>query len=109
VKRGLVQVRPALVRLTESGAVYADGSSEPFDAVIAATGFGTGLSDLLDVDGVLNESEEPIAESGTPTSHPGLFFIGFVHSLRGHLFEANRASRRLARNVRSYLDSVTPA
>lgn len=109
VKRRLVQVRPALVRLTETGAVYADGSSEPFDAVIAATGFGTGLSDLLDVDGVLNESEEPIAESGTPTSHPGLFFIGFVHSLRGHLFEAKRASRRLARNVRSYLDSVTPA
>jgi hypothetical protein len=32
-----------------------------------------------------------------------LYFVGFVHSLRGHLFEANRASRRLARNVRSYL------
>ena len=28
-----------------------------------------------------------------------LYFIGFTHSLRGHLFEANRASRRLARNL----------
>jgi hypothetical protein len=28
---------------------------------------------------------------------------GFTHSLRGHLFEANRASRRLARNVARYL------
>ena len=27
----------------------------------------------------------------------------FVHSLRGHLFEANRASRRLARNVERFL------
>jgi hypothetical protein len=32
-----------------------------------------------------------------------LYFIGFTHSLRGHLFEANLASRRLARNVRQYL------
>src|SRR4051812_14185870 len=42
VKRELVRIRPALARLTESEAVFADGSSEPFDVVIAATGFGTG-------------------------------------------------------------------
>ena len=33
------------------------------------------------------------------------YFIGFTHSLRGHLFEANRASRRLARNIERYLQS----
>jgi putative flavoprotein involved in K+ transport len=106
VKRGLVQIRPAVVRLTERGAVFADGSSEPFDAIIAATGFATGLGNLLDVDGVLNESEEPVAASGAPTARPGLFFIGFVHSLRGNLFEAKRASRRLARSVVNYLEEV---
>jgi cation diffusion facilitator CzcD-associated flavoprotein CzcO len=103
LKRGLVEIRPAVVRLTETGAMYSDGSSEALDAIIAATGFSTGLGDLLDVDGVLNESEEPITASGTPTARPGLFFIGFVHSLRGHLFEANRASRRLANAVSDYL------
>ena len=41
--------------------------------------------------------------SGEPTMYPGLYFIGFTHSLRGHLFEANRASRRLARRIRQYL------
>ncbi len=105
VKRGLVQIRPAVVRLSETGAVFADGASEQFDAIIAATGFATGLGDILDVDGVLNESEEPIAGSGSATSAPGLYFNGFFHSLRGNLFESNRASRRLARNVRTFLAS----
>jgi cation diffusion facilitator CzcD-associated flavoprotein CzcO len=103
VKRGMVRIRPALERLTESNAVFADGSAEPFDAIIAATGFSAGLENLIDGDRVLNEAGEPVAESGSPTTVPGLYFMGFTHSLRGHLFEANRASRRLAKNVGSYL------
>ena len=103
VKRGLVKIRPALERLTPTGAVYADGVEEPFDAIIAAIGFDTDLDSLIESDGVLNESAEPIAASGEPTARPGLYFMGFVHSLRGHLFEANRASKRLARNVERYL------
>ena len=103
VKRGLLQVRPAVERLTPSGAAYVDGVEEPFDAIVAAIGFEPGLAGLIDGDGVLNELGEPLAPSGEPTARPGLYFIGFVHSLRGHLFEANRASRKLARNVSEYL------
>jgi len=106
LKRGRVQVRPALVRLTRTDAVFADGTSEPFDAIIAATGFTTGLESLVDIPGVLDERDEPRGASGEPTAQPGLYFIGFTHSLRGHLFEANRASRRLARNVETYLSSA---
>jgi thioredoxin reductase len=103
LKRDLVKIRPALVRVTATGAVFSDGTAEPFDAIIAATGFSTGLKDLLDTRDVVNESGEPIGTSGDPTARPGLFFIGFTHSLRGHLFEANLASRRLAKNVGRYL------
>ena len=106
LKRGSVKVRPALERLTQTGAVFADGTSEPFDAIIAATGFTTGLESLIDVPSVLNDLGEPHGTSGEPTVHPGLYFIGFTHSLRGHLFEANRASRRLARNVGQYLTGL---
>ena len=55
--------------------------------------------DALDADG------EPHGLSGEPTAYPGLYFVGFTHSLRGHLFEANLASKRLARNVSSYLSN----
>ena len=103
LKRGRVKVRPALERLTQTGAVFADGTSEPFDAIIAATGFATDLSSLIDEPDVLDDLAEPLGLSGEPTMHPGLYFVGFTHSLRGHLFEANHASRRLARNVQRYL------
>ena len=44
-----------------------------------------------------------VGQLAASTAHPGLYFNGFTHSLRGHLFEANLASRRLARNVERYL------
>ena len=106
LKRGLVRIRPALARLTSTGAIYADAHAEPFDAIIAATGFSSGLDALLENTAVLDETAEPIAPSGEPTTSPGMFFVGYTHSLRGHLFEANRASRRLAANVASYLEQA---
>jgi putative flavoprotein involved in K+ transport len=101
--------RAALERLTETGAVFRDGREEPFDAVVAATGFRTGLDALLagpEAGAVLDAAHEPVARSGEPTAAPGIFFTGFTHSLRGHLFEASLASRRLARHVARYLASA---
>jgi putative flavoprotein involved in K+ transport len=103
LKKRRLTARAALERLTPTGAVFADGTSEPFDAIIAATGFTTGLPRLIDAPDVLDEHGEPRGASGEPTAYPGLYFVGFTHSLRGHLFEANRASRRLAKNVERYL------
>ena len=106
LKRGLVQIRPALRSLSESGAVFEDGREEPYDAIIAATGFATGLDALVEPSGILNRSHEPIAPSGEPTARAGLYFLGYTHSLRGHLFEANLASRKLARNIQGYLSNL---
>ena len=103
LKRNRLSLRPALERVTTSGAVFTDGRAEAFDAIVAATGFTTGLSSLLRIDGVIDEHDEPLAASGDPTSLPGLYFVGYVHSLRGHLFEANLLSRRLAKSVQKYL------
>jgi cation diffusion facilitator CzcD-associated flavoprotein CzcO len=103
LKQGRVMVRPALQRLTPTDAVFADGRSEPFDTIVAATGFTTGLASLVEAPDAIDDVGEPLGVSGEPTVNPGLYFVGFTHSLRGHLFEANRASRRLARNVEQYL------
>jgi cation diffusion facilitator CzcD-associated flavoprotein CzcO len=106
LKQGRIKVRPAVDRLVRDGVVFADGTSESFDAIIAATGFTTGLESLVDLPGVLDDLAEPRGISGEPTAYRGLYFIGFTHSLRGHLFEANRASRRLARNVERDLSTA---
>jgi putative flavoprotein involved in K+ transport len=106
LKQQRVQVRAALARLTPSGAVFADGSAQDFDAIIAATGFATGLRSLIEPATALNAHDEPADHSGEPTASPGLYFIGYTHSLRGHLFEANLDSRRLAANVARYLETA---
>jgi putative flavoprotein involved in K+ transport len=103
IKKGIVKVRPALESLTETGAVFADGKIEPFDVVIAATGYSPGLDQLLDSKETLNDLGEPANSAGESTASPGLFFVGYTHSLRGHLFESNVASKRAARNVAKYL------
>jgi putative flavoprotein involved in K+ transport len=103
LKRGRIHIRPQLDRLGESGAIFADGRAEPFEVVIAATGFRTGLDQLIDLPGALDSRGEPAFPSGHTTAFPGLYFIGYTHSLRGHLFEANRDSRRLAKKIAEYL------
>jgi putative flavoprotein involved in K+ transport len=100
LKRGQVTVRPALARLTRGGVEFADGSSGEFEVVVVATGFGTGLETILrDVPDVVSESGQPLARSGESSAASGLYFIGFDETIRGHLFEARRESRRLARHV----------
>src|SRR5262249_12651429 len=96
LKRSSVKIRPAVARLAPEGAVFADGMRESFDAIIAATGFRTGLNELVETSGVLDAASEPLGPSGEPTARPGLFFLGYIHSLRGHLFESKLAGRRLA-------------
>ena len=103
LKRRRITVRPALQHLWGSGAVFADGAREAFDAIIAATGFSTGLQSVLDVPDALDDCGEPHGTAGEPTAHPGLYFVGFTHSLRGHLFEARRASIRLAGHIERHL------
>lgn len=100
LKAGRVNVRPALDRLTREGVQYADGTTEAVDVVVVATGFGTGLERILrDVPGVVDADGQPFAHSGKPTAASDLYIIGFDETVRGHLFEARRESKRLARTI----------
>ena len=99
-------MRPAVSRFTPGGVAFIDGSEEDFDVVVAATGFRTGLAQLLDVPGTVGEDGQPRFRSGRPTAFPGLYFMGFDETVRGHLFEARRESKRLARTVASYLEKT---
>jgi cation diffusion facilitator CzcD-associated flavoprotein CzcO len=103
LKRGRIAARPDIARFTPTGVVFADGRAEDFDAVIAATGYRSRLPQLLDLPGALDEHGYPRFPSGRPTAFPGLYFIGYTHSLLGHLYEANRDSRRLAKIICEYL------
>ena len=106
VKKGRLAVRPDVAAFTPTGVRFSDGQEGAFDLVVAATGFSSGLERLLPMPELLNEDGYPRFPSGEPTSRPGLYFVGFTHTLRGHLFEANRTSRLLAKRIAEYLGRV---
>ena len=102
LKRGAIDVRPELVRLTRDGAAFANGSEERFDAIVVATGFSTALEEILP-QGLLDDLGLPrFGADGSP-EFPGLYFIGFRESPRGALYEANKDARRLGEAASRYL------
>ena len=103
LKARRLEVRPETIHLTSGGAVFADDSEEAFDVIVAATGFDTGLKDILDIPGALDDRGMPAFESGRETPQPGLYVIGYEESIGGHLHRANRESQRLAKDIDRYL------
>jgi putative flavoprotein involved in K+ transport len=101
VKTGRVQaVAAALERFEDGRAVFADGSSVDVDAVIAATGFRTGLEPLVSHLGVLNDHGEPLVHGAE--EHPqaaGLHFVGYRVTLGGTFRLVGIQAKQLARAV----------
>jgi putative flavoprotein involved in K+ transport len=100
VRTGRVRVVAALERFEGGSAVLADGSSVEVDAVIAATGFRTGLEPLVAHLGVLNDYGEPLVHGGQ--EHPnaaGLHFVGYRVTLGGTFRLVGIQAKQLARAV----------
>jgi putative flavoprotein involved in K+ transport len=109
LKQGRIVVHPGIERFDSTGVVYADGSSQTVGLVVAATGYRTGLEKFLKVPEVIDATGQPRFRSGHPTSASGLYFVGFDETMRGHLFEISRESKRLAVEVDRYLMLETHA
>jgi cation diffusion facilitator CzcD-associated flavoprotein CzcO len=97
VRAGAIQVVPAVERLEEDGAVLVGGGRVPADVIIAATGYRTGLADLVGRLDVLDDRGIPVDGNGGEVA-PGLRFVGFVHrpGLTGYV---GRTARRVAREI----------
>jgi cation diffusion facilitator CzcD-associated flavoprotein CzcO len=98
VKAGTVTVVPALERFDDGQPVLADGRPVEVDAIVAATGFLTGLEPLVGHLGVLDDAGVPVVHgSNEHPSAPGLHFVGYVVSLGGTLRLVGRQAEQLAR------------
>jgi len=100
LKTGKVSIRPDVHSFTSKGVIYQDNREETFDAVIFATGFCTGLDQLLEPQNLIDKNGYPLFPSGAPTTCPGLYFMGFFDSLRGFLYESNLASQRQVQEIK---------
>lgn len=97
IRAGQVRVRPAVVGLDQQGALLVDGSRVPADAIILATGYTTGLPELIGHLGVLDARGVPLDGHGRELL-PGLRCLGYVYrpGLTGYV---SRLARAMARDL----------
>jgi hypothetical protein len=106
VKQGRIEVAKEVASFDAREVVFVDGSRRPFDLVVLATGYRTGIADVLEgAEDWLTERGYPY-HFGTPVpGAPGLYFIGFRNPLTGQLndiaLEAERIAGFVAKEGRS--------
>ena len=100
LKARRIDVLPDVLRFTSAGVVFTDGVEQEFDVVVAATGFTTGLDQVLSAPRALDERGYPRANG----AYPGLYFAGYSETPRGQLFESSRGAHKLAAAVDGYLE-----
>ena len=99
IKSGAIRIRPAVAGFDGLRTRFKDGSEEPFDVLILATGFRTGLDELFDGDVLQGVRRQPRA-FGSEVS-PGLYFVGFRNPPTGALREIALEACRVATAIAS--------
>jgi putative flavoprotein involved in K+ transport len=105
VRSGRPDRWPVFSRLTESGVIWDDGTEEPVDAVLLATGYGPNLGYLRPL-GALRADGRPDQRGGVSRAVPGLYFVGLPFqtsfasaTLRGVGSDAELVVARARRHV----------
>jgi hypothetical protein len=79
VKYGRVILKPDIAKVDGRTITFTDGSSEEFDALIAATGYTVDFPFLApDLIGN-NDTRLPLYKRVIPPDHPGLYFVGYFN------------------------------
>ncbi|MEO0564473.1 MAG: NAD(P)-binding domain-containing protein [Chloroflexota bacterium] len=90
-------VRPMFTRFTENGVIWADGTEEPVDTVIYATGFNPGLGYLREL-GALNSDGYADHYNGASNTVDGLYYVG-LFGQRSHASATLRGVGRDAAHI----------
>ena len=108
LKAGRFRIVPRVERFDGKRVILADGTSCTPDAVIAATGYRTGLEPLLGHLGVLDGNGRPHHPMGErDAENPGLWFTGFKPIYTGFFDAAGIAARRIATGIAGEAGRVT--
>jgi cation diffusion facilitator CzcD-associated flavoprotein CzcO len=99
IKAGTVVVRPPIAELMEDGVRFADGSAEPFDDIILATGFSAALAPL---GGLVRTDAKGFAlrtDRVTSADQPHLYFVGHTYDATGGLYNIRRDAGLAAERI----------
>ncbi|MEZ0487546.1 flavin-containing monooxygenase [Fibrella aquatica] len=102
IKAGTIAVRPGIAQVNQNTVTFTDGREDPFDVIVLATGYRTGLSDILAPDlsrKILNEKGYPRGLWDTNPALQGLYFLGFALPLTGILRGIRLDSERIVEEL----------
>lgn len=107
LRAGRPDRRPLFTQFTEDGVVWSDGSAEPVDSVIFATGYRP-QPDYLRGLGALDAEGRPLQRGGRSTAVEGLYYVGLIKqrtaastTLRGAGADARAVVAHLQRYCRA--------
>jgi putative flavoprotein involved in K+ transport len=104
LRRGRIHLVPPVIGFTGAGVCLLGGAVVQPDAVLAATGYRSGLSDLVAGLGILDAARGPVHGDGRPCpGAPGLAFVGFQPAITGRLPQLPAQARRAARTITAAL------
>ena len=100
IRDGSIRLKPGIDAFTADGVRFSDGSEEPFDEVILATGFKAALRPLgsrvqLDECGFAARRRRVVS-----VDQPGLYVVGHNYDVRGGLRNIAQDARLAAKEVR---------
>ena len=99
IRSGEIKVRPGISEFTERGVIFADGTSEEFDAVILATGYRPAIDAWFAEASTVTDEQGIPRESGYEIGWPGLYFCGFTSVSTGLLREIGIEAKRIAQAI----------
>ena len=103
IRDGKVKLRRGIERFTPEGARFDDGSEQPFDEVIFATGFRAATQCIAPI---IRSDARGFALRGdrvTSADHPGLFFVGHNYDSRGGLYNIRQDAPLAAQAIKTAL------
>jgi indole-3-pyruvate monooxygenase len=101
VKKGRIRVVGAVQEILPDSVRFAGGALLPFEAIIFATGYTTGLDQVIRGFETIADTRGRPHRFGEETDIPGLYFVGFRNPPTGALREIALEAPRVARSIRT--------
>lgn len=108
IRSGRVRVRPGVAGFDRALVRFADGTSEPFDEVIMATGFRAAIEWLGDLVGRDGRGFARRTDRVTSSDQAGLFFVGHEYDASGGLVNIRHDAPIAAKRAAAWLAGSRP-
>lgn len=100
IKQRKVTILPDIQRFNEDSVTFVNGQTEPFEAIIACTGYRARVEDFVEnAQPLLNERGYPRSLWFEDEAHRGLYFCGFSTPLSGILRNIKMDSEQIAKHI----------